>query len=95
MKKFTIMAFAFVLTATMFAGCRRNPDTTGSTAAPTTKPAATAAPTTKPAATQPTATKPAETTRPDGTGVLPDATDLMPSGTTGTEMPRSHRGPRY
>ena len=31
MKKFTIMAFAFVLTATMFAGCRRNPDTTGST----------------------------------------------------------------
>lgn len=89
MKKFIVIALTFVLTAMLFTGCRRNPDTTGTTAAPTTT-TTTAAPTTKPAAT-----KPAETTRPDGTGVLPDATDLMPSGTSAPNMSRGNRGPRY
>lgn len=86
MKKFSVIALAIVLVAALFAGCRRNTETTGSTPAPGTT---TTAPTTKPA------TKPAETTRPDGTGVLPDATDLMPSGTSAPDMSRSHRGPRY
>lgn len=86
MKKFSVIALTIVLVAALFAGCRRNTETTGSTPAPGTT---TTAPTTKPA------TKPAETTRPDGTGVLPDATDLMPSGTSAPEMSRSHRGPRY
>ena len=90
MKKFSVIALTIVLVAALFAGCRRNTETTGSTPAPgTTTTAPTAAPTTKPA------TKPAETTRPDGTGVLPDATDLMPSGTSAPDMSRSHRGPRY
>ena len=86
MKKFAILAFVVFMTATLFAGCRRNPDSTGATTA--TKPATTA-PTTKPT------TKPAETTRPDGTGVLPDATDIMPDMTTGTNGARGHTGPRY
>lgn len=86
MKKFSVIALTIVLVAALFAGCRRNTETTGSTPAPGTT---TTAPTTKPA------TKPAETTRPDGTGVLPDATDLMPSGTSAPDMSRSHRGPRY
>ena len=86
MKKFSVLALTFVLIAALFTGCRTNPDTTGSTPAATTG----AAPTTKPAAT-----KPDSTTRPDGTGVLPDATDLMPSGTSAPDMSRSHRGPRY
>lgn len=86
MKKFSVIALTIVLVAALFAGCRRNTETTGSTPAPGTT---TTAPTTKPV------TKPAETTRPDGTGVLPDATDLMPSGTSAPDMSRSHRGPRY
>lgn len=86
MKKFSVIALTIVLVAALFAGCRRNTETTGSTPAPGTT---TTAPTTKPA------TKPAETTRPDGTGILPDATDLMPSGTSAPDMSRSHRGPRY
>lgn len=90
MKKFLVTALSFVLIASMFAGCRGNTETTGTTAAP---PATTKAPAAKPT-TKP-ATKPAETTRPDGTGVLPDATDLMPSGTSAPGMTRSQRGPRY
>jgi len=92
MKKFTLLALTFVLIAALFTGCRRNPETTGSTATSSTSTAPATKPTTKPT------TKPAETTRPDGTGVLPDATDLMPDmtdGTTGTGTPRGHRGPRY
>lgn len=90
MKKFSVIALTFVLIAALFAGCRRNTETTGSTPAPgATTTAPTAAPTTKPA------TKPAETTRPDGTGVLPDATDLMPDGSGESDMSRSHRGPRF
>ena len=89
MKKFLVTALSFALIAAMFAGCRRNPETTGTTAAPPVTTKAPTAPATKPA------TKPAETTRPNGTGVLPDATDLMPSGTTEPSMTRSHRPPRY
>lgn len=92
MKKFTIMALAALMTATLFAGCRRNPDPTGSTAT-TAKPTSTTAPTAKPT-TKPT-TKPAETTRPDGTGVLPDATDLVPDMTSGSNGARGNMGPRY
>lgn len=90
MKKFTVLALTFVLIATLFAGCRRTPDITGSSAAPAaTTTAPTAKPTTKPATT------PAETTRPDGTGVLPSASDIMPDMTDGTNTSRAHRGPRY
>jgi hypothetical protein len=35
------------------------------------------------------------TTPPTATGVIPDATDLMPDTTEGTDMGRSHKGPRY
>lgn len=92
MKKFTVLAIAVLLVATLFTGCRRNPDTTGSTAT-TTNPTVTTAPVTKP--TEKPTTKPAETTRPDGTGVLPDATDLVPDMTTGTSAARGSMGPRY
>ena len=34
MKKFLVTALSFALIAAMFAGCRRNPETTGTTAAP-------------------------------------------------------------
>lgn len=94
MKKFSVLALVFVLTATMFAGCRRNPGTTGTTDGSTTG----APTTTSTAATTHAATTPDATTRPSGTGVLPDATDILPDmtdGTTGTDMGRSHRGPRY
>ena len=86
MKKFSVLALTFVLIAALFTGCRTNPDTTGSTPAATTG----AAPTTKPAAT-----KPDSTTRPDGTGVLPDATDLVPDMTSGSNGARGNMGPRY
>lgn len=86
MKKFLVTALSFILIASIFAGCRSNTETTGTTAVPPV--------TTKAPAPTPT-TKPVETTRPDGTGVLPDATDLMPSGTTAPGMTRGHRGPRY
>ena len=92
MKKFTTLALAVLLITALFAGCRRNPDPTGSTTT-TAKPASTTASTTKPAE-KPT-TKPAETTRPNGTGVLPDATDLVPDMTTGTNSVRGSMGPRY
>ena len=97
MKKFSVLALTFVLIAALFTGCRTNPDTTGSTPAATTG----AAPTTKPAAT-----KPDSTTRPDGTGVLPDMTGSNggsgagagnggANGASSTDITRGHRGPRY
>lgn len=94
MKTFSVLALIFVLTATLFTGCRRNNETTGAgpsgTNATTTTPSTTAAPT----------TKPAETTRPDGTGVVPSMTDIMPDASSGTgassgnSMGRSQNGPR-
>ena len=68
MKKFAILAFSFVLTASLMAACRvnNNADTTASTAATTQPTTATTAPTT-------VATKPSTTaTNPSETGMLED-----------------------
>lgn len=85
MKRAGILIFTLLLVAAMFTGCRRrSPETTNSTAAPTTTHSTTRA-------TVPSST----TTVPKTTGVIPDATDLMPDATNGTDMSRGHRGPRY
>lgn len=84
MKKLTILALVFVLTASMFAGCRRNGETTapGTTAA-TNKPATTAPHT--------TGTRPSGSTAPNGTELLPET----PDGTTGSGYARRMLPPRY
>ena len=91
MKKFSILALTFLLTATLFAGCRRNPGTTGpsDTGANTTAPSQTT--------TQSTTLPHTSGTKPS-TGILPDATDLMPEmpdGTTSSGYARRVLPPRY
>ena len=84
MKKTAIVVLALVLVIAMFSGCRRrNDQTTGTTAEPTT--------TNTTRATLPQTTG----SLPGSTGVIPGATDIMPDMTDGTDMTRSHRGPRY
>lgn len=79
MKRFTILALIFVLTASMLAGCRNNNGNTTTastqvtTAAPTTR--ATTAPTTRPS------TAPSTTQIPTD----PQNTTIGPDGTVGTE----------
>lgn len=84
MKKAGILILTLLLVAAMFSGCRRSPDTTNTTVAPTTTSTTTKA--TRPSTTA--GTKPSS-------GVIPDATDMMPQPTDGTGVTRGHRGPRY
>lgn len=88
MKKAGIFTLSMILILAMFTGCRRQtPDTTVTTTGNQT--------TTK--ATTPSTGK-APTTTPSSTGVIPNPTDMLPSGTdatSGSEMTRGHRGPRY
>ncbi len=82
MKKAGILIFTLLLVTAMFSGCRRSPDTTNTTAAPTTS-------------TTTKATRPTTGTTKPSSGVIPDATDMMPQPTNGTDAGRRHRGPRY
>lgn len=85
MKKFSVLALVFVLTATLFTGCRRNPAPTGTTGTTATT----------------HSTVPHTTTTHPSTGIIPDATGIMPEGTnttdgTGaTDHTRRNPGPRY
>lgn len=98
MKKTSLIALTIILIAALFTGCRRpQPDTTGSKgstpAATTTTPASSS--TVRPGVTTPsqnTSGTPGSST-PESTGVLPDLT--MPSGSSGGDMTRGRRGPRF
>lgn len=88
MSKAGILILTLLLVAAMFTGCRRrSPDTTNSTGTTT-------ATTSTQSTTRATVPSTAGNTKPS-TGVIPDATDLMPQPTDGTDMTRGHRGPRY
>ena len=84
MKKAGILIFTLLLVTAMFSGCRRNPDTTNTTAAPTTT--STTSKATRPST--PGNTKPSS-------GVIPDPSNMMPQPTEGSNATRGHRGPRY
>lgn len=92
MKKYSMLALVFVLTATLLAGCRNpgpgsSPTTT--TPATTTRPAATTRP-----ATTTTTPLPTDATIPGPEDILPDMTN--PTGTTnGGDMTRRRPQPRY
>lgn len=81
MKKLSILAFAFVLTATMFAGCRSNPATTSPSSTTPTK-------TTAPQTT----TLPKGTVTQPSAGILPGVTDPIPES---SGIVRGIRAPRY
>lgn len=92
MKKTTMIVLTMALIAALFTGCRRpQPATTGSTAG-STPAATTVAPTTTAAPSTTT------TVRPEPSMTLPDATDILPSGTSGAtegnDMTRGRMGPR-
>lgn len=88
MKKAGILMLALLLVAAMFTGCRRRePNTTNSTHSTVT-------PTSTHSTSRATVPSTSGHTRPS-TGIIPDATDLMPDTTDGTDMTRAHRGPRY
>lgn len=92
MKKAGIFLFSMIMILAMFSGCRRQtPDTTVNSSGSQTTTKATTPSTTK----APTA---APSSAPSGTGVIPNPTDMLPSGTdatSGSGMSRGHRGPRY
>lgn len=100
MKKLSIITLIFVLTATVFAGCRRNTDTNPTTVAPGTSSSTRPTVMPMPEIPMPSGTN---TTAPGGTNGSTPGTDSTPggsNGTDGTTMPGrmvrpSARGPRY
>ena len=92
MKKYSIFAFALVLTAMSLVGCRSNVGPMDSTTIPTTQ--ATTAPTTVPT-TIPAVTEPANTPsslptddRPEATNSMTDATEGTSAGDQSRHVPR-------
>ena len=84
MKKLCMMVMVFALIAAMFAGCRRNGDTTApGTTAPTN--------TTHSTAPQGTTTRPSGSTVPNSTDMMPET----PDGSTGSGYARRMLPPRY
>ena len=88
MSKAGILILTLLLVAAMFTGCRRGEsNTTNSTTS-------TSGTTGTHATTKPTVPSTAATSQPS-TGVIPDATDLMPQPSSSTKMPRGQGTPRF